>query len=237
MRAVRWMALACAVSLGIACDDPKPEGAEGAASPAAPGEGSVEGSGATNAATNGAAKPGGAAAGVALEVEESYVTIKLGDEPEVRHDFISNEEVKWLWTADENRNLIYYFSGLDGPGDFVSISLNMNEPGEKLTLGKYGNGEQAELSLVFNGPLEENNGTRDVQATSGWVEAKRDPVTGAMVGTFEGEFLNEPRFKPLVTGPEHEGKKMKLSGAFAIQPPPREEGSVEPAPPVAPSAP
>ena len=236
MRAVRWIALACGVSLalGTGCDDPKPkvEKPDEANAPAA-----TNGSATNGSATNGAVETNGAVAAGTLEVEASYLTMKLGDEPEVRHDFIVGERVKWLWTADANRNMVYYHSGLEGPGDFISISLNMNEPGEKLTLGRYGNGKQAELSLAFNGKLEKNNGTRDVQARSGWVEAKRDPVTGAMVGSFEGEFLHEPRFKPLVTGPEHEGKLVKMSGTFAIQPPPREEGSGAPVPPVAPSAP
>ena len=171
------------------------------------------------------APPSAPPVAVDLGIEKSTLTVKIGDEEPTTHELTRDDNEVWTWTADASRNLLFYNDvNNKTPGELASVVINLNRPGEKLELGKVGTGAQAAIYIVLN----EKNPTfvgsqRSIHAVEGSITAERDPVSGAMKGTFEGSFKSEPNYKPLVTGPEHEPVKVKMSGSFAVQPPPREE--------------
>ncbi len=242
MRRVLGLSVVCALAWG--CDDPKGASGgqdEGAQASNEKASEAPEAKGSTTAATDekpGAAAPaaepadgeatgGGAPAGhaepVDLKIEKSTVTLKSGSEEPVTHEMTTGGDAIWTWTADESRNLIYYNANTNEPGAFALAVINMNKPGKTLDLGKVGTGMPAAVYFVYNEKNPEIVGARRaIHAIEGKITAERDPVSGAMRGTFEGSFKSEPTFKPLVTGPEHEPVKVKMSGSFEVQPPPRE---------------
>jgi hypothetical protein len=225
------------------CDDPKgASGGQGEGAQASNGE-ADEAPGATSgapdvappaevASTGGGAGAEGAPAvdpdaplvAVDLGIERSTLTLKIGDDAPTTHELTRGGQEIWTWTADASRNLLFYNANTKEPGAFASAVINLNQPGAQLDLGKIGTGAPAAIHIVFNEKDADFAGARvSIHAEEGTIKAERDPVSGAMKGTFEGRFKKELSYKPLVTGPEHEPVMVKMSGSFAVQPPPREE--------------
>ena len=153
------------------------------------------------------------------------MTVTIGDEEPTTHELTKGGDEVWTWTADASRNLLFYNDvGNTTPGALASLVINLNRPGATHEIGKVGTGAPAAVYIVLNEKDPKFVGSqRSIHAVDGTITAERDPVSGAMKGTFEGSFKSEPNYKPLVTGPEHEPVKVKMSGSFAVQPPPREE--------------